>query len=384
MARLTKLVACALCAMSAACAGAFAQDAEFVPETFGVKEAIDPGPNLFVNQQEWSGAGSINVYSADDLTYKGNMSAGSMGQILISPDGAKAYSQSSYLKRIAYGEHEQVLQVFDVATLSPEREVILPNKAAMVAAYDPLLTQSADGKLIYVQNATPATSVTVVDIEAGEVLQEVPTPGCWGVYPSLGGYGFSSICGDGTFASFALGPDGMAAEKTTSEKIFDVDADALFVPAQRIDGMLAFMSFNGNVYILDDSTGTITLSETFSITQGTEGGWAPGGYGLMAYNAANDVLFVTMHSEAYDGSHKNASEEIWAYDMEARELLYQSPVHGIISITVTDDEVPVIYALNEEDGAVVRYDVDPEAKFVLKESAEHGDTGFATVLTVKP
>jgi len=384
MASRTQLVACTLCAMSASITGALAQEAEFVPETFGVKEAIDPGPNLFLNQQEWSGAGSINVYSADDLTYKGNMSAGAMGQVLISPDGTKAYSQSSYLKRIAYGEHEQVLQIFDVATLTPEREIILPPKAAMVAAYDPLLTQSADGRLVYVQNATPATSVTVVDIEAGEVLQEVPTPGCWGVYPSLEGYSFSTICGDGTFASFALGEDGSSAEKTVSEKIFDVDEDPLFVPAQRVDGLLLFMSFNGNAYLLDDSTGTITLSETFSITEGTEGGWAPGGYGLTAYNEANKVLFVTMHSEAYDGSHKNASEEIWAYDMEARELLYQSPVHGVISITVTDDEVPVLYAINEEDSTVLRYEADPEAKFVLKETAEHGDTGFATVLTVKP
>ena len=101
---------------------------------------------------------------------------------MISPDGKSAYSQSSYLKRIMYGDHEQVLQVFDVATLTPTKEVILPNKAAMVAAYTPLLEESADGKFIYVQNATPATSVTVVDMPEKKQAAEVPTPGCWGIF----------------------------------------------------------------------------------------------------------------------------------------------------------------------------------------------------------
>lgn len=380
MARSHILSVCFACALVAA-APAGAQ--EFKPESVSVKASIDPGPNVFVNKQEWGGAGSINVYAAADLKYKGNMSAGSMGQIMISPDGKTAYSQSSYLKRIMYGEHEQVLQAFDIATLTPVKEVILPNKAAMVAAYTPLLTQSADGKFIYVQNATPATSVTVVDIAAGAVVQELPTPGCWGVYPSSSGYSFSSICGDGTFASFALGEDGKGTDKTISEKIFDVDADALFVSAERIEGKLGFVSFKGNLYLLDDATGTVTLSEKLPLAEGVEGAWAPGGYNLYDYNDPNGILFVTMHDEAEEGTHKNASKEIWAYDIKNKKLLYRSPVEHIISLTVSDDPVPVVYALNEDDGKVIRFETDPEAKFVLKQTAEHGDTGFATVVAVR-
>ena len=381
MARSLTLSVCLACALAAA-APTLAQEAEFKPESVGVKAAIDPGPNVFVNKQEWGGAGSINVYSAADLTYKGNMSAGSMGQVLISPDGKTAYSQSSYLKRIMYGDHEQVLQLFDVATLTPTKEIILPNKAAMVAAYTPLLTQSADGKFVYVQNATPATSVTVVDVAAGEVVQELPTPGCWGIYPSLAGYSFSAICGDGTFASFALGEDGKGIAKTSSEKIFDADADALFVSAERIEGKLAFMSFKGNLYVLDDATGTITLSDKIAVTEGQEG-WAPGGYNLFDYNDPNGVIFLTMHDEAKEGTHKNASKEIWAYDVKNKKLLYRSPVEHVISLTVSDDPVPVVYGLNEDDGKVIRLASDPEAKFVLKQTAEHEDTGFATVVAVR-
>jgi methylamine dehydrogenase heavy chain len=376
-------VACALL-FAPAIVAPLAQEAEFVPETLGVKAAIDPGSNVFVNKQEWGGASSIGVYSADDLAFKGLMTAGGMGQILISPDGKTAYGQSTYMKRIMYGDVEQVLQVYNVATLTPVKEIILPPKAAMVAAYTPLLEQSADGKFVYVQNATPATSVTVVDIAAGTVTQEVPTPGCWGIYPSLEGYKFSSICGDGTFASFTISQDGTTSEKVTSEKIFDVDEDPIFVPAERIGADLVFASYHGNIYKLADAEGAITLTEKVSVTEGIEGGWAPGGYGLITYNEANGILFIGMHPEAYDGSHKNAAEEIWAYDVANARLLYRTSVHGISSITVSDAAAPVLYALNEEDSTLLRFESDPEAKFVLKETNKAEDTGFATVVQVRP
>ena len=68
------------------------------------------------------------------------------------------------MKRITYGEAEMVLQAFDVATLRLVREVALPPKFAMLYPYGSMLAESADGKYVYVQNATPATSVTVVDV----------------------------------------------------------------------------------------------------------------------------------------------------------------------------------------------------------------------------
>ncbi|UXN69708.1 hypothetical protein N8A98_21245 [Devosia neptuniae] len=378
------LAASALCCATMLTFPVMAQEAEFVPETFSVKEAIEPGPNIFVGKQEWGGASSIEVYSADDLTNKGNMTAGAIIQLLVAPDGKTAYAQSTFMKRYTYGPIEQVLNVYDVNTLSITKEILLPGKAAMVAAYEPLLAQSADGKFVYVQNATPATSVTVVDVAAGSVVQEVATPGCWGIYPSLEGHSFSTICGDGTFASFDVGADGAAAEKTISEKIFDADTDPIFVASDRIGTDLAFISYHGNVYLLSDATGTITQTDKFSITEGQAEGWAPGGYNLLTYNDANGVLFVTMHAEAYDGSHKNASEEIWAYDVKARKALYQSAAHGLISIKVTDGETPVLFGLNEEESTVVRFAVDPEARFALKETGSGDGTGFATVVVVGP
>jgi len=352
------------------------------PETVTVKEAIDPGPNIFSNAQEWGGASSIQVWSADDLTYKGNMTAGAIGQMVISPDGTKAYGQSTYMARYTHGDIEQVLEVYDVETLSIEKEIILPPKAAMVAAYAPYLAISADGSLVYVQNATPATSVTVVDVEAGEVVQEVPTPGCFGIYPTLEGYGFSTACGDGTFASFDLGEDGAEATRSVSEEIFDPDENPIFIPGKRIGEALAFLTHKGDLMTLDDTGEAVKLIETVSLTEGVEDEWAPGGYDLFTYSPTADVLFVAMHSEPYDGSHKNASEEIWAYDVSDSELLYRTHVEGVISMTASDAEAPMVYAVNEHESTLELFSSDPDAKFVLKHEASVDSRGWATLIAV--
>lgn len=368
---------------------AFAQDTAdtpepIAPETLTVKDAIDPGPNLFSNAQSWDGASQIHVWSAEDLTYKGNMTAGLMGQMLVTPDGATAFGQSTYMTRITHGDIEHVLEIYDVATLSITSEIALPAKAAMVAAYTPYLAMSADGTLVYVQNATPATSVTVVDVEAGEVVQEVPTPGCFGIYPTLEGYGFSTACGDGTFASFDLGDAGSEATRSVSEAVFDPDDNPIFIPARRIGEALAFITYTGDLITLDDSGESITLLDTVSITDGVEDAWAPGGYDLFAYSPTADILFVSMHSEPYDGSHKNASEEIWAYDVSEDTVLYRTHVEGVISLSVTDEEAPMLYAVNEHEGTLEIFSSDPEAKYVLKHEASTGARGWATMVSVAP
>jgi methylamine dehydrogenase heavy chain len=291
-----------------------------------------------------------------------------MGQTLIARDGKTAYTTSVYMKRISYGDPEFILQVYDVATLSLTKEIALPPKLAMVGTQEPMLAQSADGRLVYVQNATPATSITVVDVTAGKVTGEIPAPGCFGIYPSLEGHKFSAICGDGTFASFTLNAEGTSAERSQSKKIFDVDKDPIFVPTERVGTDLVFISFHGNVYRVSDSGPAVKLVETYPMTDGVDPGWAPGGAQLIAYNKANDVLFIGMHPNAKEGSHKTPAKEIWAYNLRTKQLLYRSPVEDVLALTASDAPVPVIFA--GKGKVLFRLEVDPEAKFALKKSHE--------------
>ena len=48
-------------------------------------------------------------------------------------------------------------------------------------------------------------------------------------------------------------PNGSFSDPAKSEQIFDVDADALFTNGVRTPEGIAFASFGGNVYVVDDS-----------------------------------------------------------------------------------------------------------------------------------
>ncbi|MGZ9810805.1 amine dehydrogenase large subunit [Pseudoroseicyclus sp. H15] len=369
---------CSLAAQTAAAQDAADQPA-FEFETTSVRETIEPGPNIFVNMQGWDSASSIRVYGAEDLGFKGIMSAGLQGNSAVSADGKTVYYVSGYYSRFSYGDAEHVLQIFDVDRLNPVREIELPLKVAQYTADASLLRLSADETLIYVQNSTPATSVTIVDLTTNTVVQEVPTPGCFGVYPTLEGHSFSTICSDGSFMTVALDDAGQTVDTTRSEMIFDPDADPIYLATDRYQGDLMFLSYNGNIYRAADASGTVELVTTYPMTEGTEG-WLPGGYVPFTVNEANGVAFVPMHMSDEIGTHHRGSEEIWAYDIEAGTLLYRSPAANATSVFVTDDAEPVLYTLSLRDDEIARYEVDTEAKFAVKKAETNVGIGFSTVM----
>ncbi|MGQ3670919.1 amine dehydrogenase large subunit [Xanthobacter sp. TB0136] len=357
--------------------GAHAEE-NFVPEKLTVEERIPPGPNLFVVDQNWAGASNISVFGVKDLDMRGIVSVGLITQYTLSPDRKTIYTASSYAKRITYGPQEAVLQEFDVETLTEKREIIISDKMAMVAPQNNALVLSADGQYIFIQNATPATSVSVVDLKAGKQIAEVPTPGCWSIHPALKGVRFTTMCGDGTFQSFTIQPDGTFSKPEKSAKIFDADKDALFTISQRRGEDLLFISFSGKLYSISDASGPARLVESFSITEGqVEEGetWAPGGFQVIAYNAPNDVLFVTMHPDAKNGSHKNPAHEIWPVHVASKKVLYRSPVEGVKSIAVTQDKAPILFGADDDEAVLTRYAVDPEAKFAAKLTGKVEDIG---------
>ncbi len=366
---------CLAAAVSTLAMGQAFAEGEFVPEQITVEEKIKPGPNVFTVDQSWSGASRINVVGAGELDRKGNLSVGLVTQLTVTKDKKTAYTASAYAKRITYGPTEAVLQEFDVETMSVKREIAVSPKMAQVAPQKSLLALSADEKYAFVQNATPATSVSVVDLAAGKEIAEVPTPGCWSIHPALSGIKFSTLCGDGTLQTFSVSADGKFGAPEKSEKIFDADTDPLYVVGERAGDKLIFMSFNGNVYTISDKDGAAKLVDKFSITEGVEGGWAPGGIEVIAYNEPNDVLFVTMHPDAKEGSHKNAATEIWPVDMKTKKVLYRSVVEGVKSIAVTQTKVPTLFGLNDDEGVLTRYGIDPDARFAIKLTGKLEDMG---------
>lgn len=376
-----KTAAATLAIMTAA-APCFAQETTpLAPETLGIKERIDEGPNVFAIDQKWNGASAVLVLGAEDFAVKGNIGAGGMMQFALSKDGKTIYSTSTYMTRYTYGDTTNVFHVFDVDTLSITKEFEFGTKMAMVEPQPALLALTADEAYALAQNATPATSISVIDIAAGSVVAEIPTPGCWGAFPATEGMKFTSVCGDGTLHSFTFAADGSFAEPAASEPIFSVDDDPLFTNGVRVGTTLVYVSFNGNIYTVDDSGDAPVLVDMFPISEGVLGGWKPSGSEVIAYNAANNLAFVLMHSSAYDGSHKNPAEEIWTIDLAAKKVIGRSPANAEFTLIATSDAEPVLFGSNEE-GEVYRYDVTVGPEVTMEMVGDFNTGGWPAMLAV--
>lgn len=372
--RNTALHGTAWLALAAGLAGPLLAQEPIAPETLTVETTIAPGSNLFIMDQSWSGQSRINVLAADDFAMKGNIGIGLNGQMVLSADGATLYTASVYPKRITYGPQEVVVHEMDVATLSRKREFLISEKMAQVETQPGILRLAGGGKFLLVQNATPATSVSVIDLEKGEQIAEVPTPGCWTIEPLGDDLRFLTLCGDGTMKTYGFDASGGFSEAVSSEPLFDIDADALFANAARMGDDLLFVSFNGTIYRISVTDGKAALADSFSITEGTEG-WAPGGSEVIAYHAPSNVAFVLMHSGAEDGSHKNGAEEIWAVDMASKTRLYRSVAGGENGLTVSKSTPAVLFAASADESLVNRYEVDPDAKSAAKAAGKAESMG---------
>lgn len=337
------------------------------PEVLTVEQRLRPGANVFVNHNSWTGAGGVNIYSADDLKFKGNISVGTLGQMVVVDNGDAAYVVSSYPRRFMSGPADVVLQRYEVATLAAGPEVLISDRFALTHPAKGIVAVTADRRFALIQNATPATSVTVVDLKTGKSVSEVPTPGCWAIIPAASEARFSTICGDGTLLTVKLNSRGRAVAQAYSAAFFDADKDPVFTHVERNkQGDLLFLSFSGQIYRVSDGADVAKLVDTFKLHTESDGSWAPGGYALSAYNAPNDVLFVLMHSDAKDGSHKQNSEEIWAIDLAAKQVLYRSPAKGFTHLAVNQAETPILIATSVRENKIVRLIVDPSAKFAAK------------------
>lgn len=351
----------------AAFASTFAEAEDPLPaEQITVEQSIKPGPNVFVSTSSWQGAGAIDVFSADDLTYKGDYPTGMQAQFALSGAADTGYVASAFPKRIMYGPVEAVIQSFDVASLKLRQEVTILPKFVQMGPAQGNIQVSADGTRAFIQNATPATSVTIVDLKTGKVTAEAPIPGCWQINLSADGGHFSSLCGDGTILTVKVGANGKVTGQAHSKVIFDADKDALFTHAQRVSGDLVFVSFSGVFYRISDRGDVAELVDTYTFTKGIEGAWAPGGYAVMAYSAPTGVMFVIMHPDAKEGSHKDASREIWAVDMAHKQVLYRSAAKGLTQLAVSQGAIPIVFGVNSHDGGLYRFEADPTARFAAK------------------
>jgi len=303
--------------------------------------------------------GRLHVVDGKRMTYLGLVPTGFGGQAVLSPDKRTIYVVATYYPRLSRGERTDVVSAYDADTLAYRSEIVIPPRHAQSLPYRGIITISPDGRFLYVQNATPATSVSIVDLQAGKLASEVQTPGCWGVFVTPASSArFRTLCSDGAMLTVSHDAQGQPAGQKRSTRMFDPQHDPVFLHAEKVGDMLYFVSFNGNVYRADLSGEAPAFDPPWPLVgpADAKGGWRPGGYQLFAVHAATQRLYVGMHPRGREGSHKSPAAEIWTVDLASHKRLARSPGQHALALTVTQGERPTLYALDAATAGVVALD----------------------------
>jgi methylamine dehydrogenase heavy chain len=187
---------------------------------------------------------------------------------------------------------------------------------------------------------------------------------------------FSSLCGDGAAVTVDFDGAGHETGRHRSAKFFDPDGDALFVAGvptgAQTGGKTLFVSFLGHAQLIDFN-GPVTVAEAaWPLVGGADldAGWRPGGYQVVAYNAATGQAYVAMHGHGVEGSHKVGAEQIWRVDLASQSVKARGPGGGSAFVAVSAGPNPVVFISNMDTGVETR--LDGQTLAVQGASPEHG------------
>ncbi|MBK8017814.1 MAG: amine dehydrogenase [Betaproteobacteria bacterium] len=308
--------------------------------------------------------GKLHIVDGETGAYQGVIGTGFTGQTKLSLDGKEIYIATGYYSRGQRGERTDIVEVWDADSLRFKYEIPISDKRAMALNYKWLLSLSSDSRWLFVQNATPATSVTVVDLQAKKAVSEISLPGCWAVFPVRSQPNrFGTLCGDGTVQMVTVADDGSAADRTISDTIFDPDADALFIQGEATGDTYHFVSFTGNVVSVDMSGAKAKAASKWSLVSAAERkkGWRPGGYQVLALHEGSGRMYVAMHEGGAEGSHKSPAKEIWGFDLASRKRVLKMPGHMATAIGTSSDGKR-LYAIDAEKASLVIVEIGRKPK----------------------
>ncbi len=279
--------------------------------------------------------------------YKGMLTSSFIGHFQQSPKRGEMYIAETFHSRGTRGERTDVLTIWDSKKLTPIDEIVLPTKRANTMPEKHALQFIDNERLLLVFNLTPATSVTVVDIDNRKVLNEVPIPGCSLIYPT-GKRGFSSLCSNGSLYSVQLDATGKIAGQRRGNVFFDTNKDPLFEKPASVDGITYFPTFLGDMQPVDLRDSMPKIGKRWSLLSKTEreAGWRPGGWQLIG-NDTGGLVYLLMHPKGYDGSHKDGGPEIWVYDVAKQTRLRRIKLRNWgVSLALSAGEEPLLIVTN--------------------------------------
>jgi hypothetical protein len=222
-------------------------------------------------------------------------------------------------------------------------EVLLPPKRAISAVAQAHATLTDDGRFAAVFNMTPATSMSIVDLEQRRFTAEIATPGCSLTY-AAGPRRIASLCMDGALLLVTLDDEGGEANRVRTKPFFDPQTDPVTEKAARVGDRWHFVSFEGVVHPVDLSGTEARFEPTWNLFSAEQRAdrWRIGGAQHLAAHAGSGRLYALVHQGGPDG-HKEPGSEVWIYDLSEHRLVQriemQSPGLSFLGIPIEADGI---------------------------------------------
>lgn len=318
------------------------------------------------------------------------------------------YTVDTVYSRGHRGERHDYLVIYDSRTLEVKGEVEIPPKSADTGTGIALVGLLDGERFAVVLNQSPGSSVSVVDVEARQMVAEVQTAGCAAVFPA-GPTRFGMLCGDGTAITVHLKENGELDRIARSASFFEVVADPITEKGVRDGSTWWFASFGGQLYEVDFSGDAPTPKAPWQLFTDHQlhDEWRIGGAQHLAYHPETKRLYSVVH-QGGPGSHKDPGAEIWVYDVPAQKrvevfaapslivpflgpqagfdadgtvgqvLDFVLPNIGVHSIAVTQDAQPLLFVRHADLGAVGV--LDALSGEHLRDIAETGLSGALLVV----
>jgi methylamine dehydrogenase heavy chain len=319
------------------------------------------GPLVFASDGQ-------RIMMADAVSLKWQAALGIQGwrgQFLFPKDPTSVIMTNTWWERGTQGKRTDLVEIWNIPTAtSTGVSIEVPPRLALRGNDKTMAGLSSDEKFLFLQNATPATSVSVVDMVAKKFASEIPMPGCFGIYPvTTVPNKFVALCGDGQAATVTVDAKGKSTGVERSGAFFNADEDPINSTYVRDGDILYFVSFKGSVYKVDVSGATAKLVEKYSIVDGVEGGWRPAGEQILAFASGPKVMFVLMFPNSKDGDHRSYAKEVWAVDVTSKKVLSRSTISPANGVAYSALPTPALFMNDNDAKALVRYAVDPGAGY---------------------
>ncbi|MFI5217060.1 MAG: amine dehydrogenase large subunit [Candidatus Limnocylindria bacterium] len=251
------------------------------------------------------------------------------------------YLPETHYSRGSRGERTDVVTIYDAVTLAPVAEVKIPPGRAINALSAANAALSDDERFVAVFDYTPATALSIVDVERRAFVGEIATPGCSLAY-AAGPRRFAMLCADGALLTVTLDANGRESGRERSKPFFDPARDPVTEKAVRWGDRWLFVSFEGLVHPVDASGSPPRFGERWSLLDSTDRaeGWRIGGHQHLALHGPTGRLYSLMHQGGPD-THKQPGTELWVYDVEGRRRLQRiqlrSPGFTYLGVPVGND-----------------------------------------------